>query len=101
MGSSQQSVYAGRMRHGFGQYYMGTGFLYMLANAVNRLNEKPYVVGSLAMLWGWLSSALQGKPRFADPEFRRFLRRYQWRALLRGKRRALEEITQEKGMVQP
>jgi glycosyltransferase involved in cell wall biosynthesis len=101
MGSSQQSVYAGRMRHGFGQYYMGTGFLYMLANAVNRLNEKPYVVGSLAMLWGWLSSALQGKPRFADPEFRRFLRRYQRRALLRGKRRALEEITQEKGMVQP
>ena len=101
MGSSQQSVYAGRMRHGFGQYYMGTGFVYMLANAINRLNEKPYVVGSLAMLWGWLSSALQGKPRFADPEFRRFLRRYQWRALLRGKRRALEEITQEKGMVQP
>ena len=101
MGSSQQSIYAGRMRHGFGQYYMGTGFLYMLANAVNRLNEKPYVVGSLAMLWGWLSSALQGKPRFADPEFRRFLRRYQRRALLRGKRRALEEITQEKGIVQP
>jgi len=101
MGSSQQSIYAGRMRHGFGQYYMGTGFLYMLANAINRLNEKPYVVGSLVMLWGWLSSALQGKPRFEDPEFRRFLRRYQWRVLLRGKRRAIEEIYQEKGIVQP
>ena len=25
MGSSQQSIYAGRMRHGSGQYFMGTG----------------------------------------------------------------------------
>jgi glycosyltransferase involved in cell wall biosynthesis len=96
MGSSQQSVYAGRMRHGFGQYFMGTGLLYMLANAINRLNEKPYVLGSLAMLWGWLSSALQGKPRYDDPEFRNFLRRYQWRALWVGKKRAIEEIHREK-----
>jgi glycosyltransferase involved in cell wall biosynthesis len=101
MGSSQRSVYVGRMRHGFGQYYMGTGFLYMLANAVNRLNERPYVAGSLAMLWGWFAAALQGKPRFEDPEFRRFLRRYQWRALLVGKRRAIDEIYHEKGIVQP
>jgi len=101
MGSSQKSVYAGRVRHGSGQYYMGTGFVYMLANAMNRLNEKPYVAGSLAMLWGWLWSALQGKPRFEDLEFRRFLRRYQWRALLRGKRRAIDEIHREKGVVQP
>jgi poly-beta-1,6-N-acetyl-D-glucosamine synthase len=94
MGSSQTSIYAGRVRHGFGQYFMGTGFLYMLANAVNRLNEKPYVVGSLAMLWGWLSSAARRKPRFEDPEFRKFLRLYQRRALLLGKRRAIDEISQ-------
>ena len=25
MGSSQQSIYTGRMRHGYGQYFMGTG----------------------------------------------------------------------------
>jgi hypothetical protein len=45
-----------------------------------------------------LKSALQGKPRFDDPEFRRFLRRYQWRALLVGKRNALAEIYREKGL---
>jgi glycosyltransferase involved in cell wall biosynthesis len=98
MGSSQQSIYAGRMRHGYGQYFMGTGLIYMLANAVNRLNEKPYVLGSLAMLWGWISSALQGKSRFEDPEFRKFLRRYQWRALLVGKAGAIEEIHRQKGI---
>jgi poly-beta-1,6-N-acetyl-D-glucosamine synthase len=93
MGSSQQSVYTGRMRHGYGQYFMGTGFLYMMASALGRVNQKPYVLGSLAMLWGWLRSAVQREPRFDNPEFRRFLRRYHRRALLVGKRRAIAELT--------
>jgi poly-beta-1,6-N-acetyl-D-glucosamine synthase len=92
MGSSEQSVYAGRMRHGFGQYFMGTGLIYMVASAAYRMNQKPYVLGSLAMLWGWLRSALARRPRYQDPEFRQFLRRYQWRVLLVGKKRALEEF---------
>jgi poly-beta-1,6-N-acetyl-D-glucosamine synthase len=92
MGSSQQSICTGRMRHGYGQYFMGTGFLYMLASAVNRMIDRPYVLGGLAMLWGWTLSALQGKRRFGDPEFRKFLRRYQWRALVVGKKRAIAEI---------
>lgn len=92
MGSSQQGILTGRMRHGYGQYFMGTGFVYMLANAVNRLDEKPFIIGSLAMLWGWINSALRRKPRYADVEFRQFLRRYQWRALQVGKQRAIEEL---------
>ena len=96
-GSSQQSVYAGRMRHGYGQYFMGTGFLYMAASAIYRLNEKPYVSGSVAMLWGWVKSAIQRKPRYENAEFRKFLRRYQLRALVVGKRQAIEEIHREKG----
>ena len=92
MGSSQQSIYAGRMRHGAGQYFMGTGFLYMAASAASRLNQMPYVLGAAATLWGWLASALQRKRRFEDPEFRRALRAYQRRALLLGKKRALEDL---------
>lgn len=99
MGSSQQSIYTGRMRHGFGQYYMGTGLLYMLASAFYRLKDRPYVLGSLAIVWGWLRSALKGEPRYEDPEFRRFLHRYQRLALLFGKRRALAAIHREKGIV--
>ena len=95
MGSSQDSIYVGRMRHGYGQYFMGTGPVFMLASAVFRLNQKPYVLGSLAMMWGWLQAALQGKPRYEDMAFRRFLRRYQWRALLLGKRRALDMAGQQ------
>lgn len=97
MGSSQQSIYTGRMRHGYGQYFMGTNLLFMTASAIYRLNEKPYVLGSLAILLGWISSALQGKPRYNDLEFRRFLRRYQMRALSVGKKKAIEEIYQQQG----
>jgi len=92
MGSSQSGIYRGRMRHGAGQYFMGTGFLYMLANAINRLDEKPVVLGSLAMLWGWIKSALRREPRYGEPGFRRFLRSYQWRALRVGKKRAIAEL---------
>jgi biofilm PGA synthesis N-glycosyltransferase PgaC len=94
MGASQHNIYAGRMRHGFGQYYMGTGFLFMLASALSRFTERPYILGSLAMLWGWLYSAIRRKPRYPDLEFRRFLRRYQMRALVVGKKRAIHEVGQ-------
>ena len=93
MGSSQVGIYTGRMRHGYGQYFMGTGFLFMAASALSRLNQKPYILGSLAMLCGWAASALRRKSRYENPEFRTFLRRYQWRALLIGKQRALKELT--------
>ncbi len=92
MGSSQDSIYVGRMRHGYGQYFMGTGLLFMTASALSRINQKPYVVGSAAMLWGWIKAALQRKPRYENPAFRRFLRQYQWRSLLMGKEKALQAM---------
>ncbi|WP_019560917.1 glycosyltransferase family 2 protein [Caldimonas manganoxidans] len=94
MGSSQRGILTGRMRHGYGQYFMGTGFLFMAASAVSRIHQKPYVLGSLAMLWGWLSSAIQRKPRYQDVAFRAFLRRYHRRVLLVGKRKAVQEMRQ-------
>ena len=94
MGASHNGIYTGRVRQGFGQYYMGTSFLYLAASAVSRFNQRPYVVGQLAVLWGWIWGALRAKPRYRDPEFRRFLRHYQMRSLLIGKKRATEECTQ-------
>ena len=93
MGSSQQSVYTGRVRHGYGQYFMGTGFVYLAISAISRINQRPYLLGSLAIMWGWIRSAALRKPRYDNLPFRRFLRRYQWRALLIGKRRAIAELT--------
>lgn len=92
MGSSQNSIYTGRMRHGFGQYFMGTGLIFMTVSSIYRMMEKPYILGGLAMLWGWILSALRGNQRYEDSEFRKFLRQYQNRTLLVGKKSAIEEI---------
>lgn len=92
MGSSDRGILRGRMRHGFGQYFMGTAPVYMLASAVFRLARRPWIVGAAAMAWGYLWSWLRRRPRYGDAEFRRFLRRYQWSCLFRGKRRATERL---------
>ena len=90
-GASDRGIYTGRVRQGFGQYYMGTSLPYLTASVISRLNQKPYVLGQLAVLWGWVEAALRGKPRYENAEFRKFLRRYQRRALLVGKARAAQE----------
>jgi hypothetical protein len=92
MGSSQQNIIAGRMRHGFGQYFMGTGFIYMFASGIFRMSRPPYLVGGLAMMWGYLRSWFKRVPRFEDAELSAFIRRYQWACLLKGKRRATAEL---------
>jgi len=95
MGSSHRGILHGRARHGRGQYLMGTSPVYLLASAVYRLASPPYVVGGLATLWGYLAASVSRPHRTVDREFRRFLRRYQWSALRRGKLAAAERIEAE------
>jgi glycosyltransferase involved in cell wall biosynthesis len=100
MGASEgKGIWSGRVRAGFGQRFMGTSPLYYLAVALYRLPKHPVVYGSLAMLWGYLSSALQGAPRYEDAEFRRFLRRYQHACLLKGNAAATREITEKQARI--
>ena len=47
------------------------------------------LVGRAAIGWGYFRSWVARRPRYDDPEFRRYLRSWQWQALLRGKRRAV------------
>ena len=54
MGSSQTGILTGRMRHGFGQYFMGTSFPYMSASALLRMLHPPYVLGGMAIAIGAL-----------------------------------------------
>jgi len=92
MGTSHKNWWTGRVRHGFGQYFMGTTPAFMVAAAVYRMTRPPVFVGGLAMLHGYFRSMIRRAPRFGDAEFRRFLRRYQWSCLLRGKARAVAEV---------
>jgi biofilm PGA synthesis N-glycosyltransferase PgaC len=94
MGSSQNGILAGRLRHGFGQYFMGTSLLYMTASALFRLKQPPVILGGVASWWGYVRSWLRRMPRYDDPAFRSFLRHYQWLCLTKGKPRAVAEVQQ-------
>lgn len=96
MGSSQTSIYTGRRRHGFGQYFMGSDPLFYAATCIFRMAEPPRVLGGLAMMQGYLSAWWKGEKQLDDPELRAFIRAYQRRALRVGKAKAVAEIEAER-----
>jgi poly-beta-1,6-N-acetyl-D-glucosamine synthase len=96
-GASQgKGIWTGRKRAGFGQYFMGTSPVYYLVVAISRLPKHPPIYGSIGMLWGYVSGKLRGEPRYEDPEFRRFLRRFQHASLVMGKAAATRKFTSER-----
>mgnify|MGYP002629937279 CR=1 FL=1 len=99
MGSSQVSLWTGRKRHGFGQWFMGTSLAYMTASALYRTTRPPFLVGGLAMWIGYMEACLARKPRYEAPGFRPFMRRFQLSCLLRGKQRALDLIHGEQAEI--
>lgn len=89
MGSSDKNVYRGRLRWGRGIWFMGYHPLYALASGVFRMREKPYIIGGLLIITGYLGAAITGAPRYENPEFRQHLHRWQLgqlKSLLFGKK---------------
>jgi exopolysaccharide biosynthesis WecB/TagA/CpsF family protein len=95
-GASDRGIWTGRLRAGFGQYFMGTSPIYYFAVATSRLTAHPALIGSVAMLWGYLRSWLKGLPRYDDPEFRRFVRSYQHACLRLGKHAATTRFEEQR-----
>ncbi len=83
MGSSSHSIFHGRMRWGRGQYFMGTAPSYLLAITGYRMLERPWVLGGLCILGGYVQAAVQRRPRYEAPGFRAHLRGWQRRQLAR------------------
>jgi glycosyltransferase involved in cell wall biosynthesis len=81
MGSSDRNIWRGRLRWGRGQWFMGSAFPYVVASGIFRMGEKPWVLGGFLIIVGYLGAALRRAPRYPDLEFRRQLRRWQYRRL--------------------
>lgn len=97
MGSSQKSIYRGRIRHGKGQYHQGTHPLFFLASSVFRsFKQKPYVTGTFFAIYGYVKAALDGEKHFGSTEVTDFIRSYQLRALVHGKGPAAEWVFQRR-----
>jgi glycosyltransferase involved in cell wall biosynthesis len=90
MGSSFKSIYHGRIRWGWGQYFMGTHPVYIMAIGLYRMWEKPLVVGGILIFLGYLKGWLTRTQRYDYPGFRKSLHAWQFERLKLGKR--LERI---------
>lgn len=93
MGSSDRSVFRGRLRQGGGNWYMGYHWLYAVASGVFRMREKPYVIGGLLLIAGYFRQRIRGEPQYDDPDFRRQLHQWQFARLKALPRRWLRKWT--------
>ena len=71
---------------------MGSHPLFLIASAINKARQKPYVLGGFAMLLGYFGAMLRRADQHGDTELIAFIRDYQKRALVVGKARAVTEI---------
>jgi poly-beta-1,6-N-acetyl-D-glucosamine synthase len=70
-------VWGGLVKNGRANYICGYHPLFMLAKCLARLTRRPYVIGSLALLYGFMSGYLKGLPKVTDQQTVSFLRRQQ------------------------
>jgi len=77
MGSSDKSVFTGRVRLGRGIWFMGYHPLYAIASGLFRTHERPYVIGGLIIIASYFWAAIKREPRFEDREFIQELQRWQ------------------------
>lgn len=68
---------------------MGSAWYYVLASGIYRAVERPYIAGGLGIIFGYMKAAIGGHHRYQNPEFRRYIRQFEWRQLLHGKQAAL------------
>jgi glycosyltransferase involved in cell wall biosynthesis len=69
--------WGGIAKNGKTDYVSGYHPLFLIAKAVARLPRRPYLVGSAALLYGYISAALQRTPQVDDPQLIRYLQKQQ------------------------
>jgi glycosyltransferase involved in cell wall biosynthesis len=74
--------WGGVVKNGKSDYVCGYHPLFMFAKCIARLRHKPYLFGSLGLLYGFLSGYVRGMPRVNDPDLIKYLRQQQIGRLL-------------------
>lgn len=70
------------VKYGRANYICGYHPLFMISKCVARLAQKPYVLGSIGLTYGFLSGYLMKVPQFDDPAAIKYLRKQQIQMLL-------------------
>jgi biofilm PGA synthesis N-glycosyltransferase PgaC len=76
--------WGGLVKDGKIDYVYGSHPAFLVAKSAARMVRRPYVIGSLALLYGYMAAYLQRVPRVDDPDLIRYLRRQQLARLFGG-----------------
>ncbi len=76
-GSSIGNGYQGWARHGQALYFAGAHPVWLLASALYHTLDRPYGLSGLSMVIGYLAALFKDSEQYDDPEFRRYLRKWQ------------------------
>ncbi len=69
--------WGGIAKNGKTDYVSGYHPLFVLAKAIARMPQRPFVIGSVALIYGYLAAYLEKVPRVDDPDLIRYLQRQQ------------------------
>lgn len=70
-----------RMKHGVACYVSGYHPIFVLASCLKRLTQKPYLVGSASLLYGFIKAHFSRPPRVEDRSYLAYIREQQLRRL--------------------
>ena len=77
LGTVGRSVYKARFKSGETEYIVGFGFAYHFLRTLSRIFERPYVIGSVLVLAGYVWALISRQTRVVPAELVRFIRREQ------------------------
>jgi biofilm PGA synthesis N-glycosyltransferase PgaC len=78
---SEEGLLRDRIKHGVACYVSGYHPLYVAASCVSRLAQKPYLTGSMGIMYGFLKSYFTRPLRLNDRSYLSYIRRQQIRRL--------------------
>jgi poly-beta-1,6-N-acetyl-D-glucosamine synthase len=77
-----ESLWKDMVKGGRACYFSGYHPIFMTAKCIYRLAHPPYIIGSLGMIWGFVTGYLKRLPRVENPPLMRYLRDQQLARLL-------------------
>ena len=78
---SEEGLFRDRVKHGVACYVSGYHPLFVAASCVRRLSQKPRIIGSIGIMYGFLKSHVTRPPRLKDRSYFAYIRGQQLRRL--------------------
>jgi glycosyltransferase involved in cell wall biosynthesis len=81
MGTATRSNLKGKFKHGFLDYLMGVNIIWQAFRSVYQMSRKPFMIGGLAILAGYIWAMVSGSERQVSSEVVKFRKKEQMKRL--------------------